>query len=116
MPISAELQAAIDAPGFGSGRSYRDRKAQEAEAVAMQPDPEKITPVMASTDPVSNWMICGFGASNEDSSEWFLVTDNVRASEVADREFPDDAKIDALRVAAVLNAYRMGLLVVKGEK
>lgn len=113
MAISDELQAVMDAPGFGSGRAYRDRKAQENEAMALLPKPDDVAPVMASKDPTSNWMICSFGNSNEDGRDWFLVTDNVRASEVADRDFPADAKLDALRVAAILNAYRMGLLIRK---
>lgn len=107
----AELQAIMDAPGFGTGRAYRDRKAQEAEALALLPDREWMAPVMASQDCQSNWMICAFGCSNEDNSEWFLVTDSVRASNVGDMEFPEDAKMDAMRVAAIVNAYRMGLLV-----
>ena len=106
-----DLQAIMDTPGFGTGRAFRDRKAQEAEALALLPDPAWMAPVMASTDPVSNWMICSFGNSSEDGADWFLVTDHVRASQTVDLEFPDDAKMDALRVAAIVNAYRMGLLV-----
>ena len=106
-----ELQAIMDRPGFGTGRAFRDRLAQENEALALLPDPAWMAPVMASTDCMSNWMICSFGNYGEDNSAWFLVTDTVRASHLADLEFPEDAKLDALRVAAVLNAYRMGLLV-----
>lgn len=111
--ISDELRRAMDAPGFGTGRAFRDRKAQENEALALLPDREWMAPVLASTDPCSNWMICSFGTSSDDNCEWFLVTDRVRASMTVDLEFPEDAKMDALRVAAILNAYRMGLLVVK---
>lgn len=111
MADRATLQAIMDAPGFGTGRAYRDQKAQEAEALALLPDPGLVAPVMASTDPVSNWMICSFGNSGEDGCDWFLVTDNVRASSTLGLDFPDDAKMDALTVAAIVNAYRMGLLV-----
>jgi len=111
MTTRAELQAIMDSPGFGTGRAFRDRKAQENEALTLLPDPALMAPVMASTDCVSNWMICSFGNSNDDHCDWFLVTDHVRGSNLADMEFPEDAKLDALRVAAVLNAYRMGLLV-----
>ena len=106
-----DLQAIMDTPGFGTGRAFRDRKAQENEALALLPDPAWMAPVMASTDPERNWMICAFGNSSEDGADWFLVTDHVRASQIVDLEFPDDAKLNALTVAAILNAYRMGLLV-----
>ncbi len=109
----ADLQAVMDTPGFGTGRAFRDRKEQENEALALLPDPEWMAPVMASTDPASNWMISSFGNSGEDGADWYLVMDNVRASMTVDLEFPEDAKMDALRVAAILNAYRMGLLVRK---
>lgn len=110
-----ELQAIMDRPGFGTGRAFRDRKAQENECRALLPDPAKMAPVMASTDDASNWLICSFGNSSEDGCDWHLVTDTVRASMMADLEFPDDAKMDALRVAAVLNAYRMGILIIKED-
>ncbi len=113
MTVRDDLQAIMDKPGFGTGRAFRDRKAQENEALALLPDPEWMAPVMASTDGSSNWMICSFGNSSDDNADWYLVTDNVRASMTVDLEFPEDAKMDALRVAAILNAYRMGLLVRK---
>lgn len=113
MTTREELQAIMDRPGFGTGRAFRDSKAQENEALALLPDPAWMAPVMASTDGASNWMICSFGNANEDNCDWYLVTDHVRGSNLADMEFPEDAKMDALRVAAVLNAYRMGLLIRK---
>jgi hypothetical protein len=106
-----ELQRIMDAPGFGTGRAFRNQKAQEQEVLALLPDPAWMAPVMASTDGASNWMVCSFGNSSDDGQDWHLVTDHVRASILADREFPDDAKMDAFRVAAIINAYRMGLLI-----
>ena len=110
MTAASELQEIMNRPGFGSGRAYLDRKAQEKEAVALLPDRIRMAPVMASTN-LDNWMICSFGAG-DDGEDWFLVTDQVRASSMADLEFPDCAKMDALRVAAIINAYRLGLLVI----
>lgn len=110
-----ELQAIMDAPGFGTGMAYRDRKAQEAEALALLPDRAWMAPVMATTDAGSGWLICSFGNSSEDGMDWHFVTDRVRASMTVDLEFPDDAKMDALRVAAVLNAFRLGRLVVRDD-
>lgn len=112
MTDRTELQRIMDTPGFGSGRAFLERKTQEREILALLPDPVWMTPVMAvSESPMDNWVIASFGNSNEDGKDWHLVTDCVRASILAHAEFPEDAKLDALRVAAILNAYRLGLLV-----
>lgn len=111
MTNRAELQAIIDAPGFGRGRAYIEQRAQEAEALALLPDPATMVPVRAATS-LNDWMICSFGADG-DGTEWFLTTDSVRGSSLADACFPDDAKMDAHAVAALLNAWRLGLIVRK---
>ncbi len=110
-----ELQAIMDTPGFGTGRAYRDRKAQEAEALALLPDPAWMAPVLATPDPGAGWLVCSFGNSADDGLDWHVVTDQTRASTMVDLEFPEDAKMDALRVAAVLNAFRLGRLVVRDD-
>jgi hypothetical protein len=111
-PIRAELQAVMDQPGFGTGRAFRDRKAQEAEALALLPDPKDVMPVRATTDAGAGWLICSTGNSGDDGNDWHVVTDEVRGSIVAEfSEFPKDAKMDALVIAALVNAWRMGLIV-----
>lgn len=110
MTTRAELQAIMNAPGFGRGRAYLDQKAQEVEALALLPDPRTVAPVRAACS-VDDWFIASFGNSTDDGKDWYLTTDAVRASELADAAFPCDAKIDAHAVAAILNCYRMGLLV-----
>lgn len=110
----ADLQAIMDKPGFGTGRAFRDQKAQEAEALALLPDPKDVMPVRASTDAGAGWLVCSFGNSGEDGQDWHLITDEVRGSIVAEfSDYPADAKMDALRTAAIVNAWRMGLLVRK---
>ncbi len=109
----AELQKIMDTPGFGTGRAFRDQKAQEAEAIALLPDRAWMKPVRASANPGEGWLICSFGNSGNDGQDWHLVTDNVRASGMEDAMFPEDAKTDAHAVAALCNAWRMGLLVIK---
>ena len=109
----AELQKIMDAPGFGTGRAFRDRKAQENDAIALLPDRAWMAPVMASTEMSRNWLICSFGNSGNDGQDWHLVTDHTRASDLGNAMFPEDARTDAHAVAAVLNAYRMGLLVLR---
>jgi hypothetical protein len=108
-----DLQKIMDTPGFGTGRAFRDKKAQEAEALALLPDRAWMAPVMASTDGGSNWLICSFGCSNDDGEDWHLVTDHANASALGDAMFPIDARTDAMAIAALCNAWRMGLLVVK---
>jgi len=111
-----ELQAIMDMPGFGTGRAFRDQKAQEFEALALLPDPKDVMPVRASTDAGAGWLVCSFGNSADDGNDWHLITDEVRGSIVAEfSEYPRDAKMDALRTAAIVNAYRMGLLVRKDQ-
>jgi hypothetical protein len=111
-----ELQAIMDMPGFGTGRAFRDQKAQEFEALALLPDPKDVMPVRASTDAGAGWLVCSFGNSADDGNDWHLITDEVRGSIVAEfSEYPRDAKMDALRTAAVINAWRMGLLVRKDQ-
>jgi len=110
MPTRAELQMIMDRPGFGSGRAYLSQKEQEAEALSLLPSPDMVAPVRAG-NAFDNWMICSFGNSSADGQDWYLTTDSIRASELADLHFPEDAKTDALVIAAIVNCYRMGLLV-----
>ncbi len=110
----SELQKIMDTPGFGTGRAFRDQKAQENEALALLPDRAWMAPVMASTAD-NNWLICSFGHSNNDGQDWNLVTDHVNASALGDAMFPIDAKTDAHAIAALCNAWRMGLLVVRPD-
>jgi hypothetical protein len=115
MTTRAELQAIMDAPGFGRGRGYLEQKAQEAEALALLPNPKDFAPVRAASG-VDDWFIASFGSSSDDGKDWYLTTDSVRASELADAAFPCDAKIDAHAVAAIINCYRMGLLVLAARQ
>lgn len=111
-----KLQAVMDTPGFGTGRAFRDQIAQENEALALLPDSKDMMPVRASADAGAGWMVCAFGNSAEDEQDWFLITDEVRGSYVAEfSDYPADARTDALITAAIVNAYRMGLLVRKDQ-
>jgi hypothetical protein len=106
----------MDAPGFGAGRRFRDQAAQEAEVLSLLPKPERVMPVRASTDAGAGWIVCSTGHDDDSGQDWFIITDEVRGSEVADfSDLPTDAKGDAHIIAAIINAYRMGLLVRKGE-
>jgi len=110
-----ELQKIMDAPGFGTGRAFRDQKAQENDAIALLPDRAWMKPVMAAPNVADGWLVCSFGNIGDDGQDWYLVTDNVRASGMASAIFPDDAKTDAHAIAAVMNAWRMGLIVLRAD-
>ena len=101
------LTEIANTPGFGTGKAARDRLAAESECRAMLPEPRNVPPVIAATD--SHWVLmCHFGNSNEDDQDWAVYHDG-RESDV--RALGDDAKSDAQCVAAIINAYRMGILV-----
>ena len=77
------------------------------------PRPRQIAPVKAQGDFTGDdWLICSFGNSGEDGRDWVLVTDSVRASELADCYFPSDAKHDAEFLVQLLDAYRSGRIIL----
>jgi|GEM_PF-6260552 hypothetical protein len=106
---------AANRPGFGTGAALRERIFQEDDAINHLPDPAWMMPVVASADLVGNALVvCSFGNSVEDPEQrdWYLIADGQNSTVPAsEAEFPADAMLDARAVAAVLNAWRMGLLV-----
>jgi hypothetical protein len=80
------------------------------------PTPNRMAPVKAvpvDDRTADNWIIAyQTGNSGIDGKDWAIVTDNVRASALMDCEFPDDAGDDAKAIAAIINAYRTGRLVL----
>lgn len=78
------------------------------------PDPKAMAPLKAApnSEMGDNWPIAWTtGNSSDDGNDWHICTDNVRASEMAEVEFPSDAKHDAHAIVAIVNAYREGRLV-----
>lgn len=76
--------------------------------------PERIAPVKATSETVgTNWPILHFGHSSADDQDWHVTTDEVRASSLlCSFDFPGDARNDAEFVAALINDYREGRLVL----
>ena len=102
-----ELTSIANLPGFGTGKTARDRMAAEAEALALLPDPKWVPIVVAAPD--SNLVpMAHFGNSRDDGKDWGIYHDG-RESDVW--AFGDDAKTDAQIVAAIINAYRLGLII-----
>lgn len=106
-----DLHEAANAPGFGSGKRVRDAATAEAKIRETLPPPDSLPPVMASTDYAANWLIASFGNDAETDEDWHLTTVNVRASETLALSLMDSAKRDAEVIAAIVNAYRLGILV-----
>jgi hypothetical protein len=116
-----KLRAVINATGFGTGQAYRDQLAAEAECLSALPDPIWMMPVRATKEAPRGdntylrrrfgTEVCCFGNSSEDGEDWYLVACSNGGPQGDDAIFPEDAKSDAIAVAAIVNAYRMGLLV-----
>lgn len=105
-----ELKRVANEPGFGTGKAVRDMAAAESEVLDLLPDPKTVPPVMASTDCASNWLIASFGNDGVTGGDWHLVTKNVRASETVDAALMQSALDDAQTIAAIINAYRLGVI------
>jgi len=103
---------AANTPGYGSGERMREQFWQEANAIANLPDPAWMAPVIATPDP-NHRFICSFGNSGNDleGRAWHLVVDHKNAGGYADAIFPSDAMLDAIAIAALCNAWRMGILL-----
>lgn len=108
MTLRDHLRDIANTPGYGTGKRYLDRLAAEAECAALLPDPLAISPVMASTDPANNFPIACFGNSDQD---WFLVSEDAPDGFMQHACLPSDAESDARTIAAIVNAYRLGVLV-----
>ena len=79
------------------------------------PPRERIAPVKAVpvSDAMENWLIAyQTGNSSHDGDDWAVVADNVSASVLIGLEMPSDPREDAEAVAAIINAYRTGRLVL----
>lgn len=86
---------------------------EDRETLLALPDRRRMAPLKAASvdDAFNDWPIAyQTGNSGEDSKDWAIVTDNVRASALMDMEFPADAKEDAEAIVAILMAYRSGRL------
>lgn len=108
-----DLHKIANTPGFGSGKRARDQLAAEAEALALLPNPRALPCFVAGGDALmlSHALMCGFGRSSEEGADWAIYHDGVTEADAIGH----DTKLDAQIVAAILNAYRMGLLVRSGK-
>lgn len=106
-----DLHKIANTPGFGSGKRVRDAASAGTKIREILPPPASLPPVMASTDCAANWLIASFGNDAETGEDWHLTTVNIRASETLALSLMDSAKRDAEVIAAIVNAYRLGILI-----
>lgn len=81
------------------------------------PPPSRIAPLKAvpvDDKTADNWIVAyQTGNSGYDGRDWAIVTENVRGSALCfSYDFPGDARDDAEAIAAIINAYRTGRLVL----
>ena len=106
-----DLHQIANTPGFGTGKRMRDKLAEDAACRANLPEPSKIAQVMARPNDAGHLLlIASFGNSSEDGQDWSLYHEG---SDDLSGVFGWDAKHDAQSVANIVNAYRLGILVVK---
>ena len=109
--MTLDLHKIANTPGFGSGKSARDKAAAIAEIRSLLPDPAWMPTFTAAPHINDGLPMCSFGNSSEDGQDWH-VTHDMGDIERDCIEFGSDAKTDAQIVAAILNAYARGILVV----
>ncbi|HMQ38147.1 MAG TPA: hypothetical protein PKA07_11345 [Micropruina sp.] len=108
-----ELERAANARGFGTGQALRDRLAAEAECRALLPDRGDVPAMTAAADngrmPNGPVLYCGY--SSEAGEDWNVYAeDGWRDTDTM--AIGDDAKTDAQIIAAIINAYRLGILQI----
>lgn len=109
-----DLNEVANARGYGTGRAVRDRLAAEAECRALLPDPHYMPSVEARGDDGGHLIpMAHFGNSSDDGKDWALFQEY---TECELSELGQDARDDARIVAAIINAYRLGVLVLAGEE
>lgn len=103
-----ELKRIANSGTYGSGKSVRDKLSAEASVLEDLPEANRVPTVVAATDHSHMVAMAHFGNFSEDGLDWGLYHDGREDSVWC---FGDDAKDDAKAVAAIINAYRMGILV-----
>ena len=105
-----DLKRIANAPGYGTGKAARDRMHVEAECREMLPDPRALPVFVAGPDGMMSTHIpmCHFGHSSDDGTDWGIYHDDVTETDAIGHDAADDARV----VAAILNAYRQGVVKI----
>jgi len=95
--MTNDLHDIANARGFGTGKAYRDRKAAEAECLALLPtNPRDLPTFVAGTGGLQAWMIpmAHFGNSSEDRQNWAIYHDGVTEGDAIGHDAADDAALE----------------------
>jgi len=111
--MTNDLHGIANARGFGTGKAYRDRKAAEAECLQLLPSPMALPTFIAGPDGMmtSHVPVCHFGYSSDHGEDWHIWHDGVTEADAIGHDAADDARV----IAAILNAYRLGVLKIDRE-
>ncbi len=104
----ADLKRIANTPGFGTGEAARNRATAENECLLWLPGPEQMPAFFAAPDHPGPFMPTANFGNGEDGRDWCLWHDG---RDEQWHPFGEDAADDARIVAAILNAYRLGLIV-----
>lgn len=110
---SDELKRIANTGSFGSGKSARDKIHARKESLSILPDRFFMPELIASSEMGSMVPMCHFGNSSEDGKDWGIYHDGFDYCGAATLGI--DARDDAKIIAAIVNLYRMGVLVEKIE-
>lgn len=109
MMTTEELKKIANSGGYGTGKFARDRAAAEAECLELLPtDTCGLPAFVASGDDLMDAQIpmAYFGNSDDDGKDWAIYHDGVTEADAIGHDAKDNARI----VAAILNAFRMGMI------
>ncbi len=109
MTAKHDLHKIANTPGYGTGRAVIERARAESECLALLPRPHDLPVFVAkrARDVREGLPIMDTGYSNEDDADWCIVAMHGTEADAVGHDAMDDAKV----IAAILNAYGLGLIV-----
>jgi len=104
-----DLHKIANMPGYGTGKAARDRLAFRNEILALLPEPCWVQELTVSSDLTARTVpLAHFGYSSEEKIDAQIIFEPL---DMEDWAFGKDAMDDARIVAAIVNAYALGILV-----
>lgn len=109
MTAKPDLHKIANTPGYGTGRAVIERARAESDCLALLPSPSSLPVFVAkrARDVRDGLPILTTGYSNEDGDDWCIVAMHGTEADAVGQDAMDDAKV----IAAILNAYGLGLIV-----
>ena len=104
-----DLQDAIDARWFGTGKAVRDKLFAKSERRLHVPKPQDMNELVLAFSPEA--MVGSFGFDPTIEKDIYINAEGYAATATM-----DGAKIEAMAIIALWNAYREGDLIWKSDK